>query len=98
MLAGSADARHGADHRTATERTRTVRAQVRQTWGEPPRTADTLPEWATRQAGRRAEADYLRALPIRDAAARIEATRTEQEQRQQATRDTDARPIVGRST
>lgn len=32
----------------------------------------------------RAEADYLRALPVRDAAARIEATRTEQDARQQA--------------
>lgn len=35
-------------------------------------------------AALRAEADYLRALPIRDAAARIEATRAEHEQRQQA--------------
>lgn len=145
-----------AEHREATEHTRTIRAQVRETWGEPPRTADALPAWATRQAERRAEADprvidaaqhveaaradraemrqrheqerrtllvseygsqaamrhrvgmrlpnpaqqagqarqqatalraeadYLRALPIRDAAARIEATRAEQEQRHQA--------------
>ncbi|MFT4137196.1 MobF family relaxase [Microbacterium sp.] len=145
-----------AEHRDASEHTRTVQARVRDTWGEPPRTADTLPEWAARQAERhaeadprvidaaqhveaarsdrsemrqrheqerqallvseygpqalmrhrvgmrlpnpaqqagqarqhatalRAEADYLRALPIHDAAARIETTRTEQEQRQQA--------------
>lgn len=129
---------------------------MRETWGEPPRTTDTLPEWAARQAERRAEADprvidaaqhveaaradrdelrqrheqerrallvseygpqavmrhrvgmrlpnpaqqagqahqqatalraeadYLRALPIRDAAARIETTRAEHEARQQA--------------
>ncbi|MFT4122763.1 MAG: MobF family relaxase [Microbacteriaceae bacterium] len=145
-----------AEHREASEHTRTVRAQVRETWGEPPRAAATLPEWAARQAGRhaeadrrvidaaqhveaaraerdetrqrhergrrallvsefgpqavmrhrvgmrlpnpaqqagqarqqatalRAEADYLRALPIRDAAARIEASRAEHEARQQA--------------
>lgn len=34
-----------------------MRAQVRQTWGEPPRTAEALPEWATRQAERRTESD-----------------------------------------
>lgn len=145
-----------AEHRDASEHTQAIRARVRQTWGEPPRTADTLPEWATRQAERRtevdprvidtaqhieaaradraemrqrheqerlallvseygpqaamrhrvgmrlpnpaqqagqarqhatalrAEADYLRALPIRDATARIEATRAEHEARQQA--------------
>ena len=145
-----------AEHRQTSEHTRTVRARVRETWGEPPRTTDTLPEWAARQAERRAEADprvidaaqhveaaradrdelrqrheqerrallvseygpqavmrhrvgmrlpnpaqqagqahqqatalraeadYLRALPIRDAAARIETTRAEHEARQQA--------------
>ena len=144
------------EHRDASEHTRTVRAQVGEAWGEPPRTSEPLPEWAARQTERRAEADprvigtaqhveaarttrdemrqrhdqerlallvseygpqavmryrvgmrlpnpaqqagqarqqatalraeadYLRALPIRDAAARIEATRAEQEARQQA--------------
>ena len=32
------------DHRAASEHTQMVRAQLRETWGEPPRTADALPE------------------------------------------------------
>lgn len=62
-----------AEHCTATEHTQTVRAQVRRTWGEPPRTTKALPEWATRQAERRAETD----LRVIDAAQRVEAARAD---------------------
>src|SRR5699024_6769468 len=46
-----------AEHRDATEHTRTVRERVRETWGEPPRTAEALPRWVAQQAERRTEAD-----------------------------------------
>ncbi len=46
-----------AEHRSKSEHTQEVRTQICQTWGEPPRTAATLPEWATAVAERRAVAD-----------------------------------------
>ncbi|WP_193095616.1 MobF family relaxase [Brevibacterium sp. FME17] len=60
-----------AEHRDASERTRTVRARVRETWGEPPRTAEALPRWVAQQAERRAEADSR----VIDAAQQVEAAR-----------------------
>lgn len=44
-----------AEHQEATDQTQTRRAQLRETWGEPPRTSEALPEWAQRQTQRRAE-------------------------------------------
>ena len=42
----------------ATEHVRTVRAQVRDTWGaEPPRTSEALPAWAATAAARQAQND-----------------------------------------
>lgn len=46
-----------AEHRTATERTQTLRGQVHTEWGTTPTYADRLPEWARWVAARRAEAD-----------------------------------------
>ncbi|MGP5055238.1 hypothetical protein ACTXJ3_09155 [Brachybacterium paraconglomeratum] len=64
-----------AEHQAATDQTQTRRAQVRETWGEPPRTSEALPEWAQRQAQRRAEQhprvhDAARAVEAAQAAAR----------------------------
>lgn len=60
-----------AEHRDPTEHTRTVRAQVGETWGEPPRYADALTEWPARQTERHAEADPR----VIDAAQQVEAAR-----------------------
>ena len=47
-----------AEHDAATERARTVRAQVRDTWGsEPPRTPEALPAWAVQAAAQRVGRD-----------------------------------------
>lgn len=60
------------EQRTATEHTRTVRSQVRDTWGtEPPRTPEALPAWAARAAARRADSDPR----ISDATRAVEAAR-----------------------
>lgn len=64
------------DHRAASEHTQMVRAQLRETWGEPPRTADALPEWATRQAERRAESDPR----VMNAVQQIEAAKGERDE------------------
>src|SRR5699024_1470399 len=45
------------EHHITIERSQALRAQVRETWGEPPRTTEALPEWASGVAARRAEAD-----------------------------------------
>lgn len=60
------------EHRQATEHTRTIRAQVRQTWGEPPRDASTLHQWTARQAERHADADPR----MIDATQQVTAART----------------------
>ncbi len=54
------------EHQAATEHTRTTRERVRDTWGAPPRNSDTLTEWATTAAERRAE-DDPRVLDAADA-------------------------------
>lgn len=62
-----------AEHHEASEQTRTFRARVRETWGEPPRTAEALPKWTVQQAERRAEADPR----VIDAAQHVEAARSD---------------------
>ena len=62
-------------HRTATEHTEARGAQVRESWGEPPRTVEALPEWAEQQAKQRAEADPR----VIDGAQHVEAAQAEQE-------------------
>ncbi|MGP5292534.1 MobF family relaxase [Brachybacterium tyrofermentans] len=62
-------------HRTATEHTEARRAQVRESWGEPPRTVEALPEWAEQQVKQRAEADPR----VIDAAQHVEAAQAERE-------------------
>ncbi|MGO3758166.1 MAG: MobF family relaxase [Agrococcus casei] len=64
------------DHRAASEHTQTVRAQLRETWGEPPRAAEALPEWATRQAERRAESDPR----VMNAVQQVEAAKGERDE------------------
>lgn len=64
-----------AEHRAATDQTQTRRAQVRETWGEPPRTSEALPEWAHRQAQRRVE-HHPR---VHDAARAVETAQAERE-------------------
>jgi len=62
------------EHRTKSEHTQALRAQIRQTWGEPPRNTEALPEWATATAERHAAND-----PRMLAAARtLVAAQTEQ--------------------
>lgn len=47
-----------AEHRAATEQGRSVRAQLRGTWGgEPPCSSEALPVWAAQEAARRADSD-----------------------------------------
>lgn len=48
---------------------------MRETWGEPPSNATTLPEWATHQAERHAEADAR----VTDAAQRVDAVRADRD-------------------
>lgn len=67
------------EQQAATQQAATVRAQIRDAWGEPPRTAKALPAWAPQAAARQAEADELRALPAGEAARRIETSRVEQD-------------------
>lgn len=64
-----------AEHHTATEQTRTVRAQVRDAWDvEPPRAPEALPSWASQAAASRAEIDPR----VRDADRAAEAAHAEQ--------------------
>ncbi|MDR1635587.1 MAG: AAA family ATPase [Bifidobacteriaceae bacterium] len=64
------------EHRSATEHTQTIQARVRDTWGsEPPRDASELPQWAARQAGRRAENDTR----VIDAAKRIKTAKADRD-------------------
>ncbi|MFT3862361.1 MobF family relaxase [Micropruina sp.] len=64
-----------AERHTATEQTRTARAQVREVWGdEPPRTAKSLPAWVAQAAAGRAEIDPR----VSDADRAVEAARAEQ--------------------
>ncbi|WP_424434672.1 hypothetical protein [Microbacterium sp.] len=78
-------ARHKQEHRALLVSEYGPQAAMRHRVGmrlpNPARQAGQARQQAT---ALRAEADYLRALPIRDAAARIEATRAEHEARQQA--------------
>lgn len=67
-----------AEHQEATDQTQTRRAQLRETWGEPPRTSEALPEWAQRQAQRRAE-HHPR---VHDADRAVEAAQAERENQQ----------------
>ncbi len=62
------------EHQAAAERTRTVRERARNTWGTPPRNGDTLTEWATATAERRAEDDPR----VLDATRTLAAAQTEQ--------------------
>ena len=62
-------------HRSATEQTQTLRAQVRESWCEPPRTAEALPAWAEQRTKRHAEHDPR----VIDAAQHVEAARAERE-------------------
>ncbi|MGP5054684.1 MobF family relaxase [Brachybacterium paraconglomeratum] len=64
-----------AEHRAATDQAQTRRVQVRESWGEPPRTSEALPEWAQRQAQRRAEQHHR----VHDAACAVEAAQAERE-------------------
>ncbi|WP_175986199.1 MobF family relaxase [Microbacterium tenebrionis] len=59
------------EHHAATEQTHTVTAQIRYAWGEPPRTPESLPAWATQAAARRAESDPR----VSDADRAVEAAR-----------------------
>ena len=68
-----------AEHREASEHIRTVRAQVREAWDEPPRSSEPLPEWAAQQAERRAEADPR----VIDAAQHVEAARGDRDEMRQ---------------
>lgn len=61
------------EHRATGEHTQAIRARIRQTWGESPRNAAMLREWATRQAQRHAEADPR----VLDAARTLANTQTE---------------------
>ena len=65
-----------AEHRAATQHTQTVQARVRQRWGEAPRDAATLREWAARQARQYAENDPR----VVDAARKIDAARADREE------------------
>lgn len=62
-------------HRSATEQTQTLRAQMRESWCEPPRTAEALPAWAEQRTKRHAEHDPR----VIDAAQHVEAARAERE-------------------
>ena len=64
-----------AEHQAASDQTQTRRAQVRESWGEPPRTSEALPEWAQQHAQRRGE-QHPR---VHDAARAVEAARAERE-------------------
>ncbi len=69
-----------AEHHTATEQTRTVRAQVRYVWdAEPPRTPEALPAWAAQAAARRAEGDPR----VSDAGRAVETAHADQKVTQQ---------------
>ncbi len=46
-----------AEHRAATEHTQALRGQVSSEWGTTPTHADRLPDWASKVAAKRAEAD-----------------------------------------
>ncbi len=61
------------EYRAATEQAQTRRVQVRESWGEPPRTLDALPAWATQAAARQAETDPR----VIDAAQHVEAAQAE---------------------
>ncbi|MBP1326371.1 hypothetical protein JOF28_001603 [Leucobacter exalbidus] len=61
------------EHQTATERTHTARERARETWGVLPRHSDSLTEWATTTAQRRAENDPR----VLDAARTLAAARAE---------------------
>ncbi len=63
-----------AEHQSATGHTRTVRAQVHDTWGaEPPGPREALPAWAAQAAARQAENDPR----VADAGHAVEAARDE---------------------
>ncbi|WP_454118429.1 hypothetical protein [Microbacterium lacticum] len=62
-----------AEYQAAKEDTQTQRARVRDEWaGEPPRTRQTLPGWASGAAARKAEGDPR----VSDAARAVETART----------------------
>ncbi|MFT3872410.1 MAG: AAA family ATPase [Nocardioides sp.] len=63
-----------AECRATGKHAQAVRARIRQRWGEPPRNAATLPEWASRQAERHAEVDPR----VLDAARTLAAAQIEQ--------------------
>ena len=64
-----------AEHHTATEQTRALRAQVHDTWdAEPPRTVEAIPAWAAQAAERRAETNPR----VSDAERAIEAAHAQQ--------------------
>ena len=68
------------EHQAVTEQTQTRRAQVHDAWGgEPPRTDETLPGWATQAAARRAESDPR----VTDADRAVETVRAERKATQQ---------------
>ncbi len=46
-----------AEHHAATEQAGAARANVREAWGEPPRTPESLSAWVAQAAARRAESD-----------------------------------------
>ena len=63
------------EHQAATERTRTLRGQVRTEWGTTPANPDRLPEWASKVAANRAEADPR----VAEAAETVEAATADRE-------------------
>lgn len=63
------------EHEAATERTQTLRGQVSQEWGTTPANPDRLPEWASRVAANRAEADPR----ATEAAQSVEAAATDRD-------------------
>lgn len=63
------------EHHAAAEQVRTARAQVRDAWGEPPRTPEALPAWAAQAAARRAESDSR----VIDAERAVEAARADRD-------------------
>ena len=67
------------EHQAATQQATTARAQIRDAWGEPPRTVKALPAWATQAAARQAEADPR----VIDAAQHVETAHAERAATQQ---------------
>ncbi|QIN30432.1 MobF family relaxase [Brevibacterium luteolum] len=64
------------EHRSATEHAQALRGQVSTEWGTTPTSTDRLPEWASRVAAKRAEADPR----VTEAVQTVDAATADQEE------------------